>query len=513
MAQLNKIDSNVTGLRYQEETSIGVANVANDWIPLEPNGYTDFGGELTTVARNPINPSRQRKKGVVTDLDASGGFGTDLTQTNMQDLLQGFFFASLANKGQEIVTAVDVDTSNPDEYEVAATAGFFVGSLIKGKNFTNAANNAFNVVTAIVTDVSVEVADGVLIAEASPPADAEIVVVGFQGLGGDIDVDSTGSFPALTSTSLDFTTLGLQVGEWIFVGGDQAALAFVAAANNGYKRIRTIAATRLEFDKSDSAMSTEASTTETIQLFFGRVLKNELGTGIVRRTYQLERTLGAPDDALPVEVQAEYLVGAVPSEFSFNIPTADKLVTDLTFVAIDNEQIDGPTALKAGARPSLVEADAFNTSSDFSRIKMNIHTDANEAPSALFAFLTELTLTINNTLSPNKAVGVLGAFEVTAGTFVVNGSMTAYFSNIAAVQAVRDNADVTIDFHLSKANAGISVDIPLLVLGDGRANIEQDQPITLPLSFDAATGAKIDTNLDHTILMVFFDFLPDAADT
>lgn len=516
MAQLQKIDSNVTGLRYQVETSIGVANTSNPWVPLEPNGYSDFGGQLTTIARNPINAGRQRKKGVVTDLDASGGFGTDLTQENMQDLLQSFMFAQHREKGREIVTAVDTDTTNPDEYEVALTAGFLVGSLIIGKNFVNSANNALNAVTAITTDVSVEVADGVLVAEASPPADAEIFVVGFESASGDVDVDITGDYATYTSTVLDFTTLGLIPGEWIFVGGDVSGAAgdqFATAGNNGYKRIKSIAATALVVDKSSATMATEANTDRLVRFFFGRVLKNEADPTLqVRQTQQLERTLGAPDDALPAEIQAEYVVGAVANEFSFNVPTADKLVCDLSFTGLDNTQIDGPTALKAGARPSLVEADAFNTSSDFSRIKMNVHSETDENPTALFAFVTELTLTINNTLTPNKAVGVLGAFEVTAGQFTVNGNVTAYFSNVAAVQAVRNNSDVSLDMHLSKANSGISIDVPLVALGEGRLNVEQDAPITLPLSLDAATAAKIDANMDHTLLMVFFDYLPSAAD-
>lgn len=512
MAQLDKIDSNVTGLRYQVESSIGVANASNDWVPLEPNGYSDFGGQLTTIARNPINAGRQRKKGVVTDLDASGGFGTDLTQENMQDLLQSFMFAAHREKGREIVTAVDVDTTNPDEYEVAATAGFLVGSLIIGKNFTNSANNALNVVTAITTDVSVEVADGQLVDE-TPPADAEIFVVGVEAAVGDIDVDVTGDYATYTSTILDFTTLGLIPGEWIFVGGDLAGDQFGTAANNGYKRIKSIAANALVVDKSSTTMATEANTTSLIRIFFGRVLKNESDPTLqARQTVQLERTLGAPDDALPAEIQAEYITGCVANEFSFNVPTADKLMCDLSFVGLDNAQIDGPTALKSGTRPALTEADAFNTSSDFSRIKMNVHSTTDENPSALFAYVTELTLTINNTLTPNKAVGVLGAFEVTAGQFVVNGSVTAYFSNVAAIAAVRNNSDVSIDMHLSKANSGISIDVPLIALGEGRLNVEQDAPITLPLSLDAATAAKLDANMDHTLLMVFFDYLPDAAD-
>ena len=108
MATGSNIDSNVTGLRYSEETSLGVANGSAVWYPLEPNEYADFGGEVVTVARNPINAGRQNKKGVVVDLNASGGFNTDLTSTNVQDIMQGFLWADFRRKGEE-VNRQDVD--------------------------------------------------------------------------------------------------------------------------------------------------------------------------------------------------------------------------------------------------------------------------------------------------------------------------------------------------------------------------------------------------------------------
>lgn len=505
----NKIDSNVTGLTFAEESAVlGVLPGSPVWYTLEPNGYDDFGGSVATVARNPINAGRQRKKGVVTDLDAAGGFSSDLTQTNLKRLMQGFMFADIREKATTTpmngaaIAITNVDGTGEDYEAASGLDAFTPGELVYAFGFAEAANNGLKTVaTAAAASLAV---NEDLVDEAAPPATAGIKAVGVQGAAGDIDVDAAGSLPALTSTILDFTTLGLIPGEWIYIGGDSATLAFVGAENNGFARVNSIAANRLEFDKTDATMTTEASTTETIQLFFGEVLKNESDpANQVRRSYQLERQLGNDGNG----TQSEYLVGAVPGEFTLNVQQADKITIDLSFVAIDAEQRTGLTGIKSGSRPTLEEAPAFNTSSDFSRVKLSLVSDADSNPSPLFAFVTDFTLAINNNVSPNKAVGVLGAFDVTAGTFEVGGAITAYFADTVATQAVRNNSDVTQDFVIAKDNAGILFDVGLIALGDGRANVEQDQAITLPLEVAAAVN-----KFDHTLLVQFFDYLPTAAE-
>lgn len=516
MAQVQKIDSNITGLAYAQEAALGFLPGEGGypstpvWYRLEPNSYNDFGGEIVTVAPNPINPSRQRRKGVTTDLNAAGGINHNLTFHNLTDLMQGVMFADIRRKGRQLVTAVDIDGANPDEYEVAATAGFVVNSLIKGIGFNNAVNNALNVVTAITANVSVEVASGLLVSE-TPPAGARIDVVGHQAIASDLNVVVTGDFATITSTTLNFTTSGLVPGQWIFVGGDTAPTRFVNAANNGYKRVRSISANALVLDKSFLPMVAETGTTLTIRLFYGDVLRNEAGSLIKRRTYNIERLLGAPDDAFPAQIQSEVLKGAVANEFTLNVPSAELVNIDVSFVATDNEQRSAVTGPKQTSVQTFPSSKEYNTSSDIGRIRLATVSTTDEAPAALFAFVTEATISINNNVTPNKAVGVLGSFEVTAGTFTVTGELTAYFSTVQAVQAVRDNVDVTLDISFAKDNTGIVYDLPLIALGDGRLNVEVDQPITLPLTTDAASGEDVLSTLNHTILITYFNYLPNAA--
>lgn len=518
MAQVQKIDSNITGLAYAEEAQLGLLPGEGGlggspvWYRLQPNSYNDFGGEVVTVAPNPINPSRQRRKGVTTDLNANGGFNHNLTYTNLTHLMQGVMFADIRKKGEEIVTGIDLDTINPDQYLVADTTGFIAGNLIIGRGFANAANNAVKEVTAVTSNTAVIVGDGDLVAEV-PPATADIKVVGFQFPDNDTSIDVTGDLPRLvTAGGPNLTTLGLVVGQWVFIGGDTSGTRFTTPANNGFKRIRAITATSISFDKSDQAMIAEAAASgKTIRLFYGDVLRNETGALIKRRTYNIERLLGAPDDAQPAQIQSEVLKGAVPNEFTLNVPQAELANVDFTFVATDNEQRDAVTGPKQSGVLDFRSAQEYNTSSDIGRIRLGVVSDINEAPAPLFAFVTEANISINNNVTPNKAVGVLGAFDVTAGTFAVSGSLTAYFSNVAATQAVRNNASVTLDVSFVKDNTGIVFDLPLISLGDGRLNVEIDQPITLPLTTDAASGQDVDANLDHTLLITYFDYLPSAA--
>lgn len=475
------------------------------WIGLEPNEYDDFGGEVTLLSRRPINSSRQRKKGSIVDLAASGGFNQDLTNDNTQELASGFMYANFREKPSDHPSAVTATG-----FVVPDETLYFAGMLVFASGFVASANNGLKVVTSVDAGTS-EVRAAGLVIDNAPASGARIQVVGLQGVAGALDVSASGDMPQITSSSNNLNLLGLIPGEMIFIGGDSVETRFSNPSNNGIKRVRSISAGAITMDKSDAAMITEVSTTETVQIFFGKVLKNELLDLIVRQTYQLERQMGAPETTQPTQVQAEYVIGAFPNEMEVVIESADKINVNYSFLAITNEQNPSTTGVKPGDRVTLKESDAYNTSTDFARIKLALVSDADEAPIPLFAFVTEITLNINNNVSLNKAVGVLGGFDATIGLFEVGAEISAYFTQIESLQAVRQNKDVTLDMFVTKENKGFAVDLPLVGLGSGLAEVEIDEPIMIPLESEAATAVKLSPDLDHTLLWVFFDYLPDFA--
>lgn len=490
-----KIDSNDTGLRFAQEECL--KQLPTDpqpvWHALEPDSYGDFGATITTVARNPINPSRQRRKGVVTDKDATASYTSDLTSTNHQILLQGFMFAAARHKATTVpvglapvvITAVDAT----DGYVMAsATATTFVtGMMVLAAGFGDPANNGLKKVTSSSAD-GVVVAG--LVAEAAPPVGASLQCVGFDI--GAASITVTSGVVKLEGTNLD--DLGILPGEWVCIGGDLPANSLVN--NKGMARVDAITETALTLGKVTWTPQAESGAGKTIQLFTGVVIKNESDPSLIKRySYQFERTLGRDADG----TMGQYVIGSVANEFTMTVASADKVTTEFGFVACDSTTTKGSVGLKAGERPPLVTGDAINTSSNVRRLGLTLPGD----PIPLIAYSTDMDLTISNNASGAKAIGVAGNFDISVGTFDVGGSLTGYFQDTRALDAVNNNSDASLDIVMASNNTAMVFDIPLIALGNGMLAVEKDQAITIPL--DTVAG---ESDFGHTLLYVYFPYIP-----
>jgi hypothetical protein len=501
-----KQDSNSTSLAIAEEASLGTLGGSPVWYGREPNTYPDFGGDVQSTARSPINPSRQEQKGSVTDLNVTGGWNEDFTQTNMQRLMQGLFFADAHVKpctspivGNALtITGV---TGSTKTYTISSGgAAFLAGHLAYFTGFSNSANNGLDKLAA-GTGTTIVRTTGTT-DEVSPPAAAKIEVVGFEFASGDIVASVANGLQRLTSSAVNMTTLGLNVGEWVFIGGDSAGQQLTNGVQ-GYARIKTITTTYIDFDDTTFAAAAAPGTGKTVRLFFGTFIRNENDpTLIKRRTYQIERQLGNDSDGM----QSEYLTGAVFNQMKLNIPISNKLNMDASFVAIDNEQRTGLQGIKSGTRVAALGESAVNTSSDIYRNKMYVLDSTTSNPSSLFGYITGGDLTITNGATPLKVVGTFGAIEVNIANFKVSGNLSALFTTVAAVQAVRNNADVCYNMIVAKGNAGFVFDIPRLTLGGGKLQVQKDKEIALPLSQMASQNTA-----NYTAAMTYFNYLPTVA--
>jgi hypothetical protein len=191
--------------------------------------------------------------------------------------------------------------------------------------------------------------------------------------------------------------------------------------------------------------------------------------------------------------------------------TADKITLDMTFLGTNYSTIaQTSTILSAAAgasAPSIVVEDAYNTTSHVVRAKMSILSNTDSAPTSLFAEITDFKFTIKNNDKANKAIGKLGPFEITFGFFEGSGSVQAYFNQVAAIQAVRTNADVSIDFAVANNNAGMLFDLPLLTTSSKGMDVKINEPVMLPIDYSFGS----DRNFNTTMFMEFFNYLPTVA--
>ncbi len=497
--ETKKIDSNVVGLNYAVEECLGQLPSSAQWQALEPNSFSDFGGELSTTNRTPLSISRQNQKGVVTDLSVKGGFNIDFTQNNLNGLLEGLFFADTRKKAELKVTAVTADG-----FTVTGGTVIKQNDIVKASGFkTSALNKNFTVKTgSTATHIKTD-------ALTAASEQGLLQVVGHAFANGDLKFTVDNGIYGLSTTTKNLTELKLIPGEWIFVGGDQTNSQF-QKAGTFYARIDTISEHKITFDNGTfkTGITADNGENKSIEIYLGSVLKNENTAELIKRkSYCFERTLGKDlsETTSSDKNQAEYISGAVLGEFSLEVKQGEMLNADLSFTATNNEYVTGTLKSNNNLTASLGES-GINTSSDIRSIRLSLVDSTKSTSTPLFAYVTEASIEVNNNLSENKALGTFGAIDVSAGNFEVSGKTTAYFTSVKAIEAVRKNADVGLYALFATKQKGFIFDIPLVGLSGGTLNVEKDNPITLELE---ASGAE--NKFGYTMMYVNFPVLPKVA--
>lgn len=495
---MGRVLTNNLAVAYAIEETLGNLPVSPTWNLIEPNTINAYGADITTVAREPISNLRQRRKGTVTDLDSSVEFEADLINDHFIDFIEGFMFSQFRGGATFVPTAVTSGGSGG--YTVPSGGTLAANTLVYARGFQVSGNNGLKVVASGSTGTNIRV-DG-LTAEASPPTNVSVEVAGVRGATGDIQVNAGGN---LTSTILDFTTLGLTVGQAIWVGGTDAANRFDEDVNNGnnraFVRVTAIAANLLTIDKRSVTFTTDTAVGKEIDLHFGRFTRNVRAddSDYIERSFQFEVAYAGL--ANPSGDEYEYAQGNFCNQLTLNVPLTNKATGVFNFVGTDAQPPSTTRATNAATPILPVQTTAYNTSSDIARLRI---TQLDET--GLTTDFTNLTITLNNQVTPEKVLARLGARFLNTGTFLVDIEAEALFTDSAVAAAIRNNTTVTMDFALRNDDGGIFFDIPSLTLGNGARSFPVNETVRIAL-----TGAAfVDPTLQTSGGISIFPFVPST---
>jgi hypothetical protein len=343
-----------------------------------------------------------------------------------------------------------------------------VGSIIRAEGFTNAANNGYFVVAAGTTATSIVTVDGRV--NETPPATAQIHLVGYQAASADIVATASG----FTSTLFDFANLKLASGDWLRITGTGGTWP---AANIGWGRIASVATNAVVWETAPTGWTTDPGTGVVVQFYVGDRLIN----GVTRSSFSLERTFS---DHSPVTYQ--YLTGFIPDQVVITGASQAILESNFTFVGLDSEFTETRFAGSTDIDASVFQV--LNTSSNVARIARGGVVLIGAGTKNL---VTELSFTIANNLRRKNAIGFLGAADVGAGEFNVTGSLAAYFDDKTIAEQVVNNTETSVDARFEDSSAHVLLtDCPRIKYSEGQPEVSgKNADVTISPNFQALRHA------------------------
>lgn len=398
-------------------------------------------------------------------------------ESPLSEVYRSAFYSAWANTPQRyndgaadsVITDIGT-TANT----IVFTAGpaFVVGHLVRTTGFANPANNKVVKVTTGGATSLVATGSGYA-AEAAPPAAARVKVVGFQGAAADITATATG----LASTALDFTTLGLAVGQWIKIGGTAAGDRFATAALNAWARITAIAANALTLDNLPAGWATDAGTGKTIKVWFGDWIKNS----VTRTALTVEK--GFLGQAAPTYIVS---TGQTVGQLQQSITSRQKITGVATFMGQGGSQ--STTPLDASPDPATT-GQVMAANANVGRVA-----DAG-AQMAGPNWVRALEFTINNNLRQTEDVTSDAPVDIREGEFAVTGRDDTYFGDNTLLAKFYAGTPTSRNVRVQKNGQTLIYQFPRVTYrSDGNpAASGKNTDVMLPLgwqaSYDSLTNA------------------------
>lgn len=357
-----------------------------------------------------------------------------------------------------------------------------VGHLVQAKGFGQAANN--QIFRASASTATTVVGATGLVAEVAPPGTASLKVVGFAGVSGDITALADG----LGSTALDFTTLGLVVGQAVKVGGSAAGSQFAFLISAGakaraaaYARVTGIAANKLTLDNLPSGWTTDAGTGKTIWVFFSDQIKN----GVTKNSLSIEKGFLAQ----PVPSYITNL-GMCANTFSIEATSGDKIKGSVAFTGMGG----GISTTTLDAAPDAVTTGVvMAANSNVGRLGVN------QVQLGAPNWAKGFTLQINNNLRSRDAVDSDAPVDIADGECTVTGKLTTYFGSKDEVEAFYNGTPRAINTRVTKNGQTLFFQIPRAVYRGGGNPQATAKNTDVMADFDWQASQDVATNA-HVIL-------------
>lgn len=470
-------DSNRLQLAYIPEVTWATTPNTPEMTKIRVTGESLKYG-IDTIDSKEIRSDRMTPDLIQVGARATGGFNFELSYAAFDDFLESVLFSTYQVMPVKLNLTADSSitgvTDSSDTFAVdAGGSNFKAGHLIRTSGFTNSANNGLFRVSSSTGTTIVLGGTPTLTDEAAPPAGARIKVIGFRGATADITATSTG----LGSTLLDFTTLGLTVGQWVKVGGSTSGEQFATSALNEWMRITAIAATALTLDNRPSGWTTDNGTGKTITVYTSDYIR----PGTTQKSFSIER--GFLGQTVP---SYEIFLGMIASSLKLSLQSGSILSGSFEFLG-KNSTIS-TTALDSTPTEAAQNA-VLNAVNNVGRVAENgsLITGPN--------YIQSLEFSLNNNLRENTAVGTLGLVHVGVGKMMVSGSISTYFGDTTLYQKYVNNTATSLNFRVNKSSKAMIFTFPNVKFSDGTATAGgSDQDVQAVLPFTAILDTTTNTN-------------------